>query len=116
MKLRFNRSILVILLLGLTASFLNGCVYYNTMYHARRWFNEAESTRKAANRDLAKGAENKLYSDAIIKCSKVLSDHPTSSWVDDALFIIGKSFYHLDQNAKAERKFRELLSSFPKSK
>ncbi len=116
MSTSFKSRIILLTLLTLAAVMLSGCVYYNTMYHARRWFNQAESLRKESGRDLAAGQENKLYSDAIVKCSKILTEHPTSSWVDDALFMIGKSFYHLDENTRAERKFRELLSSFPDSK
>lgn len=103
-------------LLVILASMVNSCVYYNTFYLARKNFNQAESSRKRANRDAASGAEIKGYQDAIKKASKVLSEHPTSGWVDDALFVIGKSFYYLGDFAKGERKFRELLSNFPDSK
>ncbi len=103
-------AIAVLILLG------TGCVYFNTFYHARQWFNQAEKTRERDDRDEAKGGEVKLYQDAIKKSSKVISEHPKSSYVDDALFMIGKSFYYLGDFPKAERKFRELLSSYPNSK
>ena len=93
-----------------------GCVYFNSFYHARGWFNQAEKTRQKDNRDAATGGEIKLYQDALKKCSKVISEHAGSSYMDDALFMIGKSFYYLGDFPKAERKFRELLASFPKSK
>jgi TonB family protein len=103
----------IILLLFVT----EGCVYYNTFYLARKWFKQAESTRKSANRDVYSGdGEKRLYQDAIRKSSKVISESPGSSYVDDALYIIGKSYYYLQDYPKAERKFRELLSSYPKSK
>lgn len=105
-------SVLVALFLLLSS----GCVYFNTFYHARTWYNQAEKTRQKNNRDAATGGEIKLYQDAIKKCSKVISEHPGSSYMDDALFIIGKSYYYLGDFPKAERKFRELLASFPKSK
>lgn len=94
----------------------SGCVYFNTFYHARTWFKQAEKTRQRDNRDAATGNEKKLYEDAIKKCSKVISEHAGSSYMDDALFMIGKSYYYLGDFPKAERKFRELLASFPKSK
>jgi TonB family protein len=92
-----------------------GCVYYNTFYHARTWFKQAEKTRQKDNRDAANNSEKTLYQDAIKKCSKVISEHPGSSYMDDALFMIGKSYYYIGDFPKAERKFRELLASFPKS-
>jgi TonB family protein len=94
----------------------SGCVYFNSFYHARDWFGKAEKTRQKDNRDVATGGEIKLYQDALKKCSKVISEHPGSSYIDDALFMIGKSYYYTGDFPKAERKFRELLASFPKSK
>lgn len=111
---RWRRALLPALLVAIMLS-SSGCVYFNTFYLARKNFNQAESSRKKDKRDKASGGEIKGYQEAIKKCSKVLSEHPNSSWVDDALFIIGKSFYYLGDYAKAERKFRELLSSFPES-
>lgn len=93
----------------------SGCVYFNTFYHARTWYNQAEKSRQKDNRDAAAGGEIRLYQDALKKCSKVISEHPGSSYMDDALFMIGKSYYYLGDFPKAERKFRELLASFPKS-
>ncbi|MBK7092786.1 MAG: tetratricopeptide repeat protein [bacterium] len=111
-----GRFLIYIGLLLALAGTVNSCVYYNTFYLARKNFNSAESSRRQANRDEASGAEIKGYETAIKKASKVLSEHPTSKWVDDALFVIGKSFYYLGEFAKGERKFRELLSNFPDSK
>ncbi|MFH2054652.1 MAG: TonB family protein [bacterium] len=105
-----------VLLLILAASLLSGCLYYNTFYNARKFFNEAEASRKKENRDKASGGERQNYERAIKKCSKVLAESPGSKYEDDALFIIGKSFYYMgDEYQKAERKFRELLSTYPES-
>jgi TonB family protein len=111
-----SRQLWLLIPLVLVLIFCSGCVYYNTFYHARSWYKQAEKTRQKENRDKAGGSELKLYQDVIKKCSKVISEHPNSSYMDDALFMIGKSFYYLTDYPKAERKFRELLSSFPKSK
>ncbi|TFH64864.1 MAG: tetratricopeptide repeat protein [Candidatus Zixiibacteriota bacterium] len=113
---RLSRQLALFVLVALFLLLSSGCVYFNTFYHARTWYNQAEKTRQRANRDAAAGGEIKLYQDAIKKCSKVISEHPGSSYMDDALFIIGKSYYYLGDFPKAERKFRELLASFPKSK
>ena len=38
-----------------------------------------------------------------------------SSYVDDALMILGKSFYYQKNYLKARRKFEELISTQPES-
>ena len=91
------------------------CVYYNTFYYAEQNYKKAEKSQKQAKREVAAGQEVKDYEEAIKKASKVLTFHPKSKWVDDALFLIGKSYYNIGEYAKAERKFNELLTSFPKS-
>ena len=60
--------------------------------------------------------ERNLYEDAIKKASKVLSDHPDSKWVDNALFLIGKSYFNMADYSSADRKFSELVTNHPQSK
>ncbi len=57
-----------------------------------------------------------LYEDAIKKASKVLRFHPDSKWVDDALWLIGKSYYNMGDYRQADRKFKELVTNHPESK
>ncbi len=57
-----------------------------------------------------------LYEDAIKKASKVLKFHPDSKWVDDALWLIGKSYYNMGDYLQADRKFKELVTNRPESK
>jgi len=104
------------LLLIVVLMFCFSCVYYNTFYHARKSFNQAEKSQKKAGRQIASSEEKQNYDSAINKASKVLTFYPKSKWVDDALMIIGMSFYYQGEYAKAERKFAELASAFPKSK
>ena len=91
------------------------CIYFNTFHNIRKNFNSAEETRKKDGREKARGAETKQYTDAITKSSRVLERHPTSSWIDDALFIIGASYFYLEDFSKADRKFKELLANYPNS-
>lgn len=106
---RFSISLLAILLL------LSGCVYYNLFFLAKKNFKEAESQRKKSGLEIAKGGKGK-YQTAIEKASQVLEFHPESKYVDDALYIIGRSFYHTGEFSKAETKFREILATYPDSK
>lgn len=107
------RKIFFISTLLLLFSF--SCVYYNTFYHAEETYKKAEKSQKKAKREVAAGTEVNDYQDAIKKASKVLTFSPKSKWVDDALFLIGKSYYNLGDYPKAERKFQELVTNFPKS-
>jgi len=105
---RLTTALILTLLLGV------GCVYYNTFYFARKNFNDAEDARKKAGIESAAGQAGK-YQVAIEKSLKVLTDHPNSKYVDDALYIMGKSYYHLGDYSNGERKFRELLAAYPQS-
>lgn len=107
------RKIFFISTLLLLFSF--SCVYYNTFYHAEETYKKAEKSQMKAKREVAAGTEVNDYQDAIKKASKVLTFSPKSKWVDDALFLIGKSYYNLGDYPKAERKFQELVTNFPKS-
>lgn len=100
--------------------------YFNTYYNAKRQFTEAED-------ELLLQRENKLndrpfgyvfsvqsgtktkFGAVIEKCSKLLQYHPESNLVDDALLMIGKSYYYQNEYQQADRKFKELLEQFPES-
>lgn len=92
---------------------LSGCVYYNTFFLAKKYFKEAESARERAGQEISKGGGK--YQAAIEKASRVLEYYPDSKYVDDALYLIGRSFYHQGEFSKAETKFRELLATHPES-
>jgi TolA-binding protein len=62
----------------------------------------------------SRGAKDK-YGQVVIKCSKVLRDHPHSSWVDDAVFLMGKALVKQKEYSKGSRKFLELTTNFPES-
>lgn len=106
--------IIAVIFLMLTFSSCT-CIYFNTFYNVRKNFGSAEKTRKEAGRDKATGAEVKQYTDAVTRASKVLERHPTSGYVDDALYIIGASYFYLGEYAQSARKFKELLANYPQS-
>ena len=106
---RYSIPFLTMLLL------ISGCVYYNTFFLAKKNFKEAESARKEAGQEIVKGGASSKYQKTIEKASIILEFHPNSKYVDDALYLIGRSFYHQGQFSKAETKFRELLVTYPES-
>ncbi|MBN1695374.1 tetratricopeptide repeat protein [candidate division WOR-3 bacterium] len=77
--------------------FLTGCIYYNTYYNAEKYYNE----------------EN--YTKSIEKCKKILERHPRSDYTDDAIFLMGKSYYYSKKPDEAKKNFRRIVDFFPKS-
>lgn len=111
-----KKSIPLLIAISLMLTFSScTCVYFNTFHNIRKNFGAAEKSRRESGRDEARGAEVKQYNDAIAKSSRVLERHPTSSYVDDALYIIGTSYYYLGEYEKASRKFKELFANYPQS-
>jgi TolA-binding protein len=103
----------------------NSVAYFNTYYNATRLFDDAvleiQTTERSQRskglppqKEISQTAKQKLTS-VIEKCSKLLQYHPTSKWVDDALMLIGKSYYYMGEYMKADRKFAELIAQFPES-
>lgn len=103
----------------------NTVAYFNSYYNASRLFDEAEDeilTAEKRQRSLDGFADHPLdppgsastkLSAVIDKCSNILSFQPGSALVDDALFLIGKSYFYQAEFLKAERKFSELLEFAP---
>ena len=91
-----------------------GCsVYFNTFFNAKKAFNSAEKVRKGSRRSTA--GQND-YQKAIEKALKVVENYPNSKYYDDAIYILGVSYYYTQQYSKAERRFREVLANYPDSK
>jgi tetratricopeptide (TPR) repeat protein len=90
-----------------------GCsVYFNTFFNAKKAFNSAEKARKGSRRSTA--GQND-YKKAIEKALKVAENYPNSKYYDDAVYVLGVSYYYTQQYSKAERRFREILANYPKS-
>lgn len=110
-----------------TQRYVNTVSYFNTYYNAERAFGDAEKEVLAGKRaqqwkpalpgkstSVPHGARAK-FTTAIEKASRLLSYYPTCKWVDDALLLIGKSYFYLEDDIKAERKFLELFAKYPDS-
>ena len=118
----------IILLLS-SLILLTGCsmwdnftTYFNLYYNADELFQKSEKQIIEQKKDLfateppaippAAGAE---LQKVIEKCSNILQFSPNSSYVEDALMMLGKSFYYQKNYLKGKRKFEELISSQPNS-
>ena len=118
-----------LILLALAGS--SGCVYFNTFYNAQRNFRQAEKERRVheeqhAGWELEEGATeayqvprpqkaDQLYDQAARKASRVLEDYKESELVDDAMFLMGRSFYWRGEYLRAVQSFRDLEVNFPAS-
>jgi len=110
-----KRKLLSVVLWALlvSLSFSVGCVYYNTFYNSKKAFNQAEKVRK---KDDHGRIDNARYKIAIDKSLKVAENYPNSKYYDDALFVLGVSYYYTQQYLKADRRLRELVIDYPESK
>jgi TolA-binding protein len=114
---RLSRHILFAATLALTALLLGGCgAYFNTFYNAKKAFNEAESERKKTKPGEQERIQISKYNEAAEKALKVVEDHPNSKYYDDAVYVLGVSYYYAKDFARAERRFREILTNYPDSK
>lgn len=97
-----------------------------------RWLDEEYETRRvyirrngyapvpkilATNAQVVNRSGNAKHLDStIILGSKVLADKNPTTWVEDALFLIGKAQFYKNDYSGAKRKFNELLYKFPETK
>ncbi len=99
----------------------NFTAYYNTFYNARKSYDKGlkalEKTNQPVDRttylpvfSVPAGSGNQQdFENAIKKSADVLRDHASSKWIDDALLLIGKSYFYQKNYFGAEQKFREVL-------
>lgn len=96
--------------------FISGCAYFNIFYNAKKSYNNGiQILEESDSRKIPPNAETE-FRNTIEKASKVLSLYPGSRLIDDAIMLIGQSFYYLGEYIEAQRKFEELFNNFPDSK
>lgn len=96
--------------------------YYNTYHNAKTAFQKGKTALQEQSRtvdrtrylpvfpDLASGGNEKPFENAVQKSSNLLRKHPNSRWTDNALLLIGKSYFYQKNYVGAARKFREVLA------
>ncbi|MGE5497060.1 MAG: tetratricopeptide repeat protein, partial [Syntrophothermus sp.] len=100
----------------------NFTTYFNLYYNAERLFNESEQEIIQQKKNYFSIQDSRSIGNAsgnltkvIEKLSKLLQFNAQSAYVDDALLMIGKSFFYQQDYQKALRKFTELISTAPNS-
>lgn len=96
-------------------SLLAGCVYYNTFYNAKRCHSDGMKEKKKSPSESVTPGERTLFESAIQKCEKIVTYHPKSKWVDDAIFLMSECFYEMEDYPNALMKVDELEIYFPSS-
>ncbi len=91
----------------------SGCVYFNLMYNAKRYFRMGETEYRKSHQLTAQARQ--YYQRAVEKAAKVVKYHPRSKYVPEALYIMAVSFSRMDERGKARRKFEELALYYPEA-
>ena len=96
--------------------------YFNTFYNAQSTFEEGKRTVEGQSEPVDRsvylsvfpvpdrGRSQQNFRKTIQKSADVLRSHPNSRWVDDALMLIGKSYFYLENFVGAQQKFQEVIS------
>ncbi|MDM7916560.1 MAG: tetratricopeptide repeat protein, partial [Candidatus Eisenbacteria bacterium] len=105
------RAGLLWLLLPLAAS----CVYYNTFFLAKKSFHAAERSVAESKTDKLPSDAERNYDLTLQQCRKVLASHHKSKWADDALYLMGASYYGKGDYDSALVRLAQIPEMFPKS-
>lgn len=106
----------------LRSTWVNFNSYYNTFYNAKLSFDRGERAIQAQTDQINPERPIRIhrtplragrtdFEDAIERSADVLIRFPTSKHVDDAIGLIGKSYYYLANYFAAEQKFTELYDN-----
>jgi TonB family protein len=104
----------------------NFTAYYNTFYNAQNLFKKAEEKIEDQIRSQTLKTERpiRIYPtpvnaaeqdlDKVIqKGAQILREHSDSKWADNALLLIGESYFYQQKYFSAEQKFREIYNASP---
>ncbi|MFC1480626.1 tetratricopeptide repeat protein [Candidatus Neomarinimicrobiota bacterium] len=104
-------SVLVLIL-------LTGCAYFNTFYNAQIYYDSAIADLEKNGRTRDGRLPSKAQADfltAIEKCQKVIENYPHSRHIEEAFFILGRSYYFSQKDGLSERYLNQLLVDYPDS-
>ncbi|MFT5143444.1 MAG: tetratricopeptide (TPR) repeat protein [Rhodothermales bacterium] len=99
----------------------NFTAYYNTFYNAKRSYRAGVKNRERRQDQIERtkfmgvfvrsgpAGGGRDFEEAVLKSADVLREHPQSKWVDDALLLIGKSYFYEDNFIGAQQKFGEAI-------
>ncbi len=92
-----------------------GCAYFNTFYNTKKAFEDGVRRIEDKTENDITVTDLQSFDICLRKGSKLLEVYPGSKYVDDTLFLMGRSFYYKKDYVEAIRKFEELKKVFPDS-
>lgn len=114
----FLSFITILLIISGCGTWGNFTTYFNRYYNVKTTFEKAEKLILAQRKDLfdteelkVPGFAKKQLAKVVKGASKILQFNSDSKYIDDALLILGKSFYYEKNHQKALRKFEELIAT-----
>ncbi len=98
----------------------SSCAYYNYLYNAKEFYEDGELKRKEQTQTdkssaSKKNAGNKEFEKCIESTGRMLEYYPDSRWEDDALLLLAKAYYRIDQYRSSITKANELNLKYPDS-
>ena len=119
---RYTILLVVLFLVSGCGIWNNFTTYFNLYYNTSDVYSQAETAVLDAQKDPFSMNDVQLpattaaqFNKVIEKASKILQFGSKSIFVDDALMMLGKSFYYQKSYIKALRKFQELATAHPES-
>ncbi|HCY74810.1 MAG TPA: hypothetical protein DHV28_02730 [Ignavibacteriales bacterium] len=116
--IKFTAISFLLLLMSGCSVWDNFTTYFNLYFNTASLFEDAETEILSQKRDLFSnepllipGTAKQALVKVVEKSSKLLQFYSTSSYVDEALMMLGKSFYYQNNYQKSKRKFEELLAT-----
>ncbi|MCK4251445.1 tetratricopeptide repeat protein [candidate division WOR-3 bacterium] len=88
------------------------CAYFNTFYNAQSYYREG---MKRVTNDTLK-VDSEYFDKTIEKATAVIVKYPDSRYIDDALLMMGSSYYYKGDYSRALEKLDFLILNYPESK
>ena len=96
--------------------FLNSCAYYNTFFNAEENYRMGLEKKKTNKNEKLPPDISHHFNAAIAKSWTVIDLYGDSSrWADDALLMIGKCHYQLEEYDKSQEVLEQFLQKYLKS-
>jgi len=102
----------IFLFVVLILTLISGCVYYNTFYNAKNYFNQAKEKSLKDNGRPSPQAIS-LYNKSMKKCGIILTDYKDSKYCDDALFLLSECLYNKQNYMLSKEQFENFLKKYP---
>jgi len=87
------------------------CAYFNTVYNAKNYYRQGK--KQVSHDTLVIDSEN--FDKAIEKSTSIIVKYPNTHWVDDALFMMGASYYYKGDYSRSLDKLDFLILNYPES-